>query len=215
MGWRHLVGGIREDLILNSSYPFTASTNNQSRTSDSNPNIRILSGRTDWGTTISTEEREARRLRGAAVRARQHNEEGGGFQGLTEEEALAAGEAAMHTGSAAAVSISFQRESEPTKFSDGAYYYENEEVRVARDKGTMCHAAAGIPNRAHSGEEGQGRANRRYPPDGAWYAVPYASMTNPSSKCANRSSMVPPLSSTVLPGCTMVMNMMDPHDEPP
>lgn len=88
--------------------------------------------RTDWGVAITSEEREQRRLAGAAARAQQRAIDGGGFQGLSAEEALRVGEAAAHVGSAAAVSMSFQKESDPTKFADGAYYVTNPEAREAR-----------------------------------------------------------------------------------
>jgi len=81
---------------------------------------------------ISAKERESRRLAGAAARAKQYNADNGGFQGLTAAEALAVGNAAMHTGSAAVETVSFNRESEPTKFSDGAYYYTNKEALKER-----------------------------------------------------------------------------------
>jgi len=85
----------------------------------------MLEGKKEWGKRISPEEREARRLRGAATRADRRRRDHGGFAGLSAEEALKVGQAAMHVGSAAAVEVSFQKESEPTKFHDGVYYMTN------------------------------------------------------------------------------------------
>ena len=95
--------------------------------------FNILEGKKKFE-LISAQEKEARRLKGAAARARQHTADGGGFQGLTAEEALRIGEAAMHVGSAAAVEVSINKESEPTKFHDGVYFMTNKEAGEERAK---------------------------------------------------------------------------------
>ena len=93
---------------------------------------RILTGRTDWGETITEEEREVRRLAGAAARSKQKNKDEGGFQGLTEQEALEIGNRAKHYGDVIGVN-------RWTAVYDDTYGPENVESanQVSNDQGTV------------------------------------------------------------------------------